>query len=142
MGLLGPTEDYGAISTGGWPNLPRGKWNDEYFSTTMIYGYIQEKIKSILSLPWSDLHATIQQVANARAQNGAEQMRLQMEADLNATNTTNLESALSRIQDVDIAQTTSDLAKTRVLIDAGTAMSAQANSSQQSILKLLDSTRN
>jgi len=69
-------------------------------------------------------------------------MRLQMEADLNATNTTNLESALSRIQDVDIAQTSSDLAKTRVLIDAGTAMSAQANSSQQSILKLLDSTRN
>jgi flagellin len=77
-----------------------------------------------------------------RAQNGAEQSRLHFALDTLAANQTNLESALSRIQDVDIAQTTSDLAKTRVLIDAGTAMSAQANSSQQSILKLLDSTRN
>jgi flagellin-like hook-associated protein FlgL len=122
-------------------------WND-YPNDTSVYGlngfgYILEKpVVHLLDLPWSDLHASIQQVANARAQNGAEQMRLQMEADLNATNTTNLESALSRIRDVDIAQTTSDLAKTRVLIDAGTAMSAQANSYQQSILKLLDSTRN
>ena len=118
-------------------------WNDFSDTNPSVQGYIFERpIVHLLDLPWSDLHASIQQVANARAQNGAEQMRLQMEAELNATNTTNLESALSRIQDVDIAQTTSDLAKTRVLIDAGTAMSAQANSSQQSILKLLDSTRN
>ena len=117
------------------------RWDET--ATPNMAGYILENDGiGILDVPWSDLHASIQQVANARAQNGAEQMRLQMEADLNATNTTNLESALSRIQDVDIAQTTSDLAKTRLLIDAGTAMSAQANSSQQSILKLLDSTRN
>jgi flagellin-like hook-associated protein FlgL len=118
-------------------------WNDFSDTNPSVQGYIFERpIVHLLDLPWSDLHASIQQVANARAQNGAEQMRLQMEADLNATNTTNLESALSRIHDVDIAQTTSDLAKTRVLIDAGTAMSAQANSSQPSILKLLDLTRN
>ena len=92
---------------------------------------------SILNLSWSDLHATIQQVANARAQNGAEQMQLQMAADLNATNTVNLEQALSRIQDVDIAQVTSDLARTKVLIEAGTAMLAQANQSTDSILKLI-----
>ena len=88
-------------------------------------------------LPWSDLHSTIQQVANARAQNGAEQMQLQMAADLNATNTVNLEQALSKIQDVDIAQVTSDLARTKVLIEAGTAMLAQANQSTNSILKLI-----
>lgn len=136
-GLLGSDEDYGAISTGGWPHLPRGKWNDEFFSTSLIYGYIQEKSKSILNLSWSDLHATIQQVANARAQNGAEQMQLQMAADLNATNTVNLEQALSRIQDVDIAQVTSELARTKVLIEAGTAMLAQANQSSKSILSLI-----
>jgi flagellin len=136
-GLLGSDEDYGAISTGGWPHLPRGKWNDEFFSTSLIYGYIQEQSKSILNLPWSDLQSSIQQVANARAQNGAEQMRLQMESDLNATNTTNLEQALSRIQDVDIAQATSDLSRTKVLIEAGTAMLAQANQSSKSILSLI-----
>jgi flagellin-like hook-associated protein FlgL len=122
---------------------PKQSWDDYHTADAVINSYLLEKPSTgLLDLPWSDLQSSIQQVANARAQNGAEQMRLQMEAELNATNTTNLESALSRIQDVDIAQTTSDLAKTRVLIDAGTAMSAQANSSQQSILKLLDSTRN
>ena len=115
-------------------------WND-YPNDTSIYGlsgfgYILEK-PDLLDLPWSDLHATIQQVANARAQNGAEQMQLQMAADLNATNTVNLEQALSRIQDVDIAQVTSDLARTKVLIEAGTAMLAQANQSTDSILKLI-----
>jgi flagellin len=136
-GLLGSDEDYGAISTGGWPHLPRGKWNDEFFSTSLIYGYIQEQSKSILNLPWSGLQSSIQQVANARAQNGAEQMRLQMESDLNATNSTNLEQALSRIQDVDIAQATYDLSRTKVLIEAGTAMLAQANQSSKSILSLI-----
>jgi hypothetical protein len=100
-----------------------------------------ESYFGIRGLPWSDLHATIMQVAQARAQNGAEQMRLQMAADLNSTNIVNMEQALSRIQDVDIAQTASDLARTKVLIDAGTAMSAQANTSQQSILRLIDSGR-
>jgi flagellin-like hook-associated protein FlgL len=100
-------------------------------------GYVLETSIHLLDLPWSDLHASIQQVANARAQNGAEQMRLQMEADLNATNTINLESALSRIQDVDIAEESATLARSRVLQQAGTAMLAQANQSSQSILKLI-----
>jgi flagellin len=70
------------------------------------------------------------QVGQTRAQNGAEQMQLRMAADLNSTNIVIMEQALSRIQDVDIAQTTSDLARSKVLIDAGSAMSAQANTSQ------------
>jgi len=120
---------------------------DDYYNNQFPSGYILEKDSSVTNtvnsyisiadLPWSDLHATIQQVANARAQNGAEQMRLQMEGDLNAVNTTNLEQALSRIQDVDIAQATSDLSRTKVLIEAGTAMLAQANQSSKSILSLI-----
>ncbi len=122
------------------------KWDDIQITDTRP-SYLLEKDNSsssqvssylsILNLPWSDLHSTIQQVANARAQNGAEQMQLQMAADLNATNTVNLEQAVSKIQDVDIAQVTSDLARTKVLIEAGTAMLAQANQSTDSILKLI-----
>ena len=85
---------------------------------------------------------TLEQAINYIAQNGATQSAVNTAIDRTKTNVLNLTSAKSRILDVDIAQTTSDLAKTRILIDAGTAMSAQANSSQQSILKLLDSTRN
>jgi len=115
------------------------QWNDWQDGWSQFTdGYIFEKpVVHLRDLPWSDLHATIQQVANARAQNGAEQMQLQMAADLNATNTVNLEQALSRIQDVDIAQVTSDLARTKVLIEAGTAMLAQANQSSKSILSLI-----
>lgn len=131
------------ITTGGWaapaPGLLFGNWNDAPDSSLEMYnsGYILEETPALLDFPWSDLQSSIQQVANARAQNGAEQMRLQMESDLNATNTTNLEQALSRIQDVDIAQATSDLSRTKVLIDAGTAMLAQANQSSKSILSLI-----
>ncbi|MCX6975596.1 MAG: flagellin [Verrucomicrobia bacterium] len=141
-GALVENEDYlhKFASSTFWNDWPSDNGNPGLQNETV--GYLLECQVGLKDIPWSDLHASIQQVADARAQNGAEQMRLQMEAELNATNTTNLESALSRIQDVDIAKNTSDLAKTRVLIDAGTAMSAQANSSQQSILKLLDSTRN
>jgi flagellin len=49
----------------------------------------------------------------------------------------NLESANSRIIDVDIAKESSNLARLNILQQAGTAMAAQANQSQQSILALL-----
>jgi flagellin len=96
-----------------------------------------ESYLSVRDLPWSDLQSSIQQVANARAQNGAEQMRLEMAADLNSTNILNMESAVSRIMDVDIAEESATLARSRVLQQAGTAMLAQANQSSQSILKLI-----
>jgi flagellin-like hook-associated protein FlgL len=131
-------EDYVAITTGGWGSINKGEWNDNP-PLGFVNGYVFEaQIKTgLLDLPWSDLQSSIQQVGNARAQNGAEQMRLQMESDLNATNTTNLEEALSRVQDLDIAQATSDLSRTKVLMEAGTAMLAQANQSSKSILSLI-----
>jgi flagellin len=49
-----------------------------------------------------------------------------------------MESAVSRIMDVDIAEESATLARSRVLQQAGTAMLAQANQSSQSILKLIE----
>jgi flagellin len=79
----------------------------------------------------------IQNLANARAQNGAEQSRLSFSADLLAINKVNLEAANSRIIDVDVASESANLARLNILQQAGTAMLAQANQSQQSILRLL-----
>jgi flagellin-like hook-associated protein FlgL len=101
-------------------------------------GSMEQPGVSLINLPWSDLHASIMQVAQARAQNGAEQMRLEMAGDLNSTNILNMESAVSRIMDVDIAEESATLARSRVLQQAGTAMLAQANQSSQSILKLIE----
>jgi flagellin len=79
----------------------------------------------------------INAVATARAQNGAESSRLGFSIDMLSTNKENLEAANSRIVDTDVAQESTRLAKNNILVQAGTAMLAQANSSSQSILKLL-----
>jgi flagellin len=81
--------------------------------------------------------AAIQNVATMRADNGAEQSRLGFASTLLTTNTTNLQSAISRISDVDVAQETTNLAKWNVLVQAGTSMLTQANQSAQVALKLI-----
>jgi flagellin len=79
----------------------------------------------------------IQSLAGMRATNGADQSRLTFAADMLAINKVNLESANSRIADVDIASESANLARFNILQQAGTAMLAQANQSQQSVLRLL-----
>ncbi|MFM8831129.1 MAG: flagellin [Spartobacteria bacterium] len=79
----------------------------------------------------------IQDLATIRANNGAEQSRLTFAADMLAVNKTNLEAANSRILDVDVADESTKLARFNILQQAGTAMLAQANTSTQSILRLI-----
>ena len=79
----------------------------------------------------------IQNVATSRAQNGADTSRLQFNADLLTTNGTNLQAANSQIVDTNVATESTMMARDNILVQAGTAMLAQANSSSQSILKLL-----
>jgi flagellin len=85
----------------------------------------------------STVDTAIQRLATLRANNGAEQSRLTFAADMLAINKVNLESANSRIADVDIASESANLARFNILQQAGTAMLAQANMSQQSVLRLL-----
>jgi flagellin len=85
----------------------------------------------------STITAAIQNVATMRADNGAEQSRLGFASTLLTTNSTNLQSAISRISDVDVAQETTNLAKWNVLVQAGTSMLTQANQSAQVALKLI-----
>ena len=85
----------------------------------------------------STVNTAIQNLAQLRAYNGAEQSRLTFAADTLSINKTNLESANSRIVDVDVAEESAKLARFNILQQAGTAMLAQANQSTQSILRLL-----
>jgi flagellin-like hook-associated protein FlgL len=89
------------------------------------------------SLSLSTITGAIQDVATMRAENGAEQSRLNFASTLLTTNQTNLASAISRISDVDVAQETTSLAKWNVLVQAGTSMLTQANQSAQVALKLI-----
>jgi flagellin len=81
--------------------------------------------------------AALERLADMRAQNGSESSRVGFAQDLLKINATNLEAANSRIIDVDVAAESSQLARFQILQQAGTAMLAQANTSQQSLVRLL-----
>ena len=85
----------------------------------------------------TSINRAIQSIATLRANNGAEQSRLGFAADVLAVNKVNLESAVSRITEVDIAEESAKLARFTILQQAGTAMLAQANQSSGSLLRLL-----
>ena len=53
------------------------------------------------------------------------------------TESTNLQAANSSIKDVDVATESTELAKENILVQASSSMLAQANSSQNSLLTLL-----
>jgi flagellin len=83
------------------------------------------------------IDAAITQVSSVRADLGAKQNRF--EHTINNLNTTieNTTASESRIKDTDMASEMTKFTQNQVLVQAGTAMLAQANQSTQSILKLL-----
>lgn len=83
------------------------------------------------------IDTAINDLAEMRAQNGAEQTMLTHASDLLKINQINLEAANSRIMDLDIANESSNLARLNIMQQAGMAMLAQANQSQESIVRLL-----
>ena len=92
---------------------------------------------SLSSITIDDISTAIENVATMRATNGSEQSRLGFASELVTVNKANLESANSRIVDVDVAAESTQLARWNILVQAGTSMLAQANQSPQSALKLL-----
>lgn len=89
------------------------------------------------SLSLDTITGAIQDVATYRAQNGANQSRIGVSMDLLTANKANLESANSRITDVDVADESTVLAKSNVLVQAGTAMLSQASQANQNIMRLI-----
>ncbi|MBL8947377.1 MAG: flagellin FliC [Myxococcales bacterium] len=83
------------------------------------------------------LDAAIQGVSTRRAAIGAMQNRLQVTMSNIDTYSNNLSSANSRIVDVDVAKESAELTKHNILVQAGTAMLAQANQAPQAALQLL-----
>ncbi len=77
------------------------------------------------------------EVSTRRSTFGAAQNRLSIAAANSQTIRTNLEAANSAIRDVDVAEETSVLARSQVLLQAGTSILAQANQSPQLALSLL-----
>ncbi len=79
----------------------------------------------------------IESVNKARATYGAKQNRLESTVRNLKTTSENLQAAESRIRDTDMAEEMSTFTKNNILVQAGTAMLAQANMAPQSVLSLL-----
>lgn len=83
------------------------------------------------------LDRAISGVSNTRADFGTLQNRFESTIRSTETTTENLAAARSRIEDADYAQETSDLTRSLIIGQAGTASLAQANASPQRVLSLL-----
>lgn len=79
----------------------------------------------------------ITRLSQDRATIGAYQARMNSTVEQLMVSKENLTAASSRIQDVDVAEESTQYAKQNILVQSGTAMLAQANSLPQSVLRLL-----
>ncbi len=85
----------------------------------------------------TNVQAAIDQLGTDRAQVGANISRLSMTSEQLGVLKDNLSAANSRIKDVDVADESTQFARYNILVQAGTAMLAQANATPQSALRLL-----
>ena len=106
------------------------------------FGLFAAEDGSTISLNASGLSMGVfeQAVANIaylRAQTGGGMSRLNFAAESLASMETNMRAAIGRVEDVDIAQESANLAKYSILTQASAAMVAQSNSTNDVALMLL-----
>jgi flagellin len=85
----------------------------------------------------AELDAAMDGINAQRAIYGAGMNRLEYAIDNLSNGSQNAAASRSRIEDADYAVETTELARTQIIQQAGTAMLAQANQSNQSVLSLL-----
>jgi len=86
----------------------------------------------------ANIKTAINQLSGDRARIGAYQTRLNYTSEQLTVSKENLTAATSQIEDVDVANESTEFAKQNVLMQSGTAMLAQANQLPQTVLKLLE----
>ena len=85
----------------------------------------------------TNVKAAITQLATDRSTVGASISRLSLTREQLGVLSDNLTAANSRIKDVDVAEESTRFARYNILVQAGTAMLAQANAAPNSALRLL-----
>jgi flagellin len=125
----------GANSTNDTISVTIGATDGGTLGTTALKGtgLSSANVQSTLTT----LDTAIQTLSTAQATVGTANNRLTAAAD-NATQfSVNLTSAESRIRDVDVASESTAMSRNQVLVQAGTAVLAQANQLPQAALTLL-----
>jgi flagellin len=132
-----------SLYTGG---INQNFWNDLqgdpnlYQADYAPVGYVLESNNSIQlrSLSDADIASSIQEIATARAQNGAEQSAVNNRIDSMQSRIVSLDHARSEIQDTDVAKAVGELSRTNILMQSASSMLTQANNlNRDMILRLL-----
>ena len=106
-------------------------------STTLGINALDLSTQAAAQTALATLDTAIGSVSSARSTFGAAGNRLQSVVSTIQTSSENLSAANSRIRDVDVAEETSKMARTQVMMQAGVSVLAQANQAPQLALKLL-----
>ncbi len=85
----------------------------------------------------NSLNLAIQSIARRRAEVAADISKFNFYIQNIRTETTNVSAADSKIKDLNVAEETAESSKSNILLQASTAILAQANTSQQNILNIL-----
>jgi len=107
------------------------------FTDVTAAGLVSLTTTANASTALTKVKLAINQLASDRATVGANQAALNMYQEQLGTLKDNMSAANSRIKDIDVAEESTNFAKYNILVQAGTAMLSQANSSSQSVLRLL-----
>ena len=91
----------------------------------------------ITDFPVNIITEVLEKIADARAENGAEQNRVMHALQSMEVNYAKKEAAHGRIMDADIALESTRFAKHNVLVQASAAMTAQANQLPNTVLTLI-----
>ena len=103
--------------------------------TTIVSGNISTASAAQTAI--TDVSTAIGTVNSTRSTLGAGINRLTYAADNLSNISQNASASRSRVQDTNYAKASTELARTQIIAQAATAMLAQANQSQQSVLALL-----
>ena len=145
ISLFGPNAEGLVVTIGESPdhNMTIGDINlrDATGSVWALVGGLFSDPAVSLSVSDTTVGATVvgavQQIATERATLGASQSRLEIASAQLQVLYENVEAAISRIRDVDVASEATAMAKAQILVQSGTAMLAQANATPQTALRLL-----
>ena len=107
-----------------------------------VYGAATDSASSVATTTaaqtaLTNVKAAISLLASDRAKIGSYQSHLNYSSEQLTVSKQNLTAASSRIQDVDVAEESTEYARANIMVQSGTAMLAQANQLPQQVLRLL-----
>jgi flagellin len=131
------TVDFGDISQSGATTFQEFELSAHTGTESHISGSTTANAQDHISGVLIYVDSAITAVNSQRATYGAAINQLTYAVDNLSNVKVNSEAARSRIADTDYAKETSELARTQIIQQAGTAMLAQANQLPQTVLSLL-----